>query len=157
MAWLLEVAQYIAVQEKGSKQHPLILFPLIFIFCFSFSCMLSTDMSGDRSATIIWACLSFFLTMSIYIVRFLNKDGVELSQIGEDKTGSCTYHTVFIKDTNSVAVSSGEGINICITMIDIESMEVMTTISMDAENRRHTRSHHCLQRCHVDVVEHVHL
>jgi hypothetical protein len=42
-------------------------------------------------------------------------------------TGSCTYHTVFIKDTNSVAVSSGEGINICITMIDIESMEVMTT------------------------------
>jgi hypothetical protein len=36
----------------------------------------------------------------------MNKDGVELSKIGKDKTGSCTYDTVFNKDTNSVAVSS---------------------------------------------------
>ena len=65
------------------------------------------------------------------IVRFMNKDGVELSQIGKDKTGSCTYDTVFNNDTNSVAVSSGEGSNKCITMIDIESQEIMATISMD--------------------------
>ena len=45
------------------------------------------------------------------IVRFMNKDGVELSQIGKDKTGACTYDTVFIKDINSVVVLSGEGSN----------------------------------------------
>jgi hypothetical protein len=38
---------------------------------------------------------------------------------------------VYIKDSNSVAVSSGGGNNKCITLIDIESQEVMTTISMD--------------------------
>jgi protein involved in ribonucleotide reduction len=32
------------------------------------------------------------------IVRFINKDGVELFQIGTDKTGSYTYDTVYIKD-----------------------------------------------------------
>jgi hypothetical protein len=32
------------------------------IFCFSLSCILLTDMGGDRPATIIWACLCFFLT-----------------------------------------------------------------------------------------------
>jgi hypothetical protein len=32
-------------------------------------------------------------------VRFINNEGVELFQIGEDKTGSCTYDTVYIKDT----------------------------------------------------------
>jgi hypothetical protein len=36
-------------------------------------------------------------------------------------------------DTNSVAVSSGGGSKKCITMIDIESQEVMATISMDAD------------------------
>jgi DNA-binding beta-propeller fold protein YncE len=61
-------------------------------------------------------------------VSFINKEGVELFQIG---TGSDTYNTVFIKDNNSVAVSSGDGDNRCITIIDIESQKVMTTISMD--------------------------
>jgi hypothetical protein len=32
---------------------------------------------------------------------------------------------------NSIAVSSGSGINRCIVIIDIESQKVMTTISMD--------------------------
>jgi WD40 repeat protein len=64
-------------------------------------------------------------------VSFINKEGVELFQIGKDKTGSCTYDSVYIKDNNSVAVSSGGGDNRYITIIDIESQEVMTTISMD--------------------------
>jgi hypothetical protein len=66
-----------------------------------------------------------------YTVRFTNKDGVELFQIGKDKTGSNVYDTVYIKDTNSVAVSSGWRGKGCITIIDIESKKVMTTISMD--------------------------
>jgi hypothetical protein len=41
------------------------------------------------------------------IVRFINTEGVELFQIGKDKTGASTCDTVYIKDTNSVAVSSG--------------------------------------------------
>ena len=64
-------------------------------------------------------------------VSFINKEGVELFQIGKDKTGSRTYDTVYIKDNNCVAVSSGPGSNGCIAMIDIESQKVMTTISMD--------------------------
>jgi sugar lactone lactonase YvrE len=64
-------------------------------------------------------------------VSFINKEGVELFQIGKDKTGSETYNTVFIKDNNSVAVSSGGGVNRCIAIIDRESQKVMTTISMD--------------------------
>jgi hypothetical protein len=62
-------------------------------------------------------------------VRFINKEGIELFQIGKDKTGSRTYDTVYIKDTNSVAVSSGG--KRCINIIDIESQKVMTTIPMD--------------------------
>jgi DNA-binding beta-propeller fold protein YncE len=65
-------------------------------------------------------------------LRFINKEGIESFMIGNDKTGSCTYDTVYIKDTNSVAVSSGSGGNRCITIIDIKSQEVMTTISMAA-------------------------
>ena len=64
-------------------------------------------------------------------VSFINKEGVELFQIGKDKTGSNTYHTVHIKDNNSVAVSSGSGDNTCIVIIDLESQKVMTTISME--------------------------
>jgi DNA-binding beta-propeller fold protein YncE len=63
-------------------------------------------------------------------VSFINKEGVELFQIGKNKTGTCTYDTVYIKDNNSVAVSSGRG-NIAI--IDIESRKVMTNISMDTD------------------------
>ena len=64
-------------------------------------------------------------------VSFINTGGVELFQISKDKTGPCTYNTVYIKDNNSVAVSSGGGDNKCIVIIDIESQKVMTTISMD--------------------------
>jgi hypothetical protein len=42
-------------------------------------------------------------------VRFTNKEGVELFQIGKDKTGANTCDTVYIKDNNSDAVSSGRG------------------------------------------------
>ena len=66
-------------------------------------------------------------------VSFMNKEGVELFHIGEDKTGYHTYDTVYIKDTKSVAVSSADGTNRCITIIDIERQEVMTTISMDTD------------------------
>ena len=65
------------------------------------------------------------------IVRFINTEGVELFQIGKDKTGASTCDTVYIKDTNSVAVSSGGRGKRCITIIDIESQKVMTTIPMD--------------------------
>jgi hypothetical protein len=65
-------------------------------------------------------------------VRFINKEGKVIFQIGRDKTRYCTYDTVYIKDTNNVAVSSGGGGKRCITIIDIESQKVMTTITMDA-------------------------
>jgi hypothetical protein len=65
------------------------------------------------------------------IVTFINKEGIKSFQIGKDKTGSSIYDTVYIKDTNSVAVSSGIGDKQCITIIDIESQKVMKTISMN--------------------------
>jgi hypothetical protein len=65
------------------------------------------------------------------LVRFINKEGIQLFQIGKDKTGSCFYDTVYIKDTNNVAVSSGYVSKRCITIIDIESQKVMTIIPMD--------------------------
>jgi DNA polymerase III psi subunit len=64
-------------------------------------------------------------------VRFINTEGVELFKIGRYKTGTNTYDTVYIKDNNSVAVSSGDGGKRCITIIDIDSQKVMTTIPMD--------------------------
>jgi hypothetical protein len=64
-------------------------------------------------------------------VSFNNTGGVELFQISKDKTGPCTYNTVYIKDNKRVAVSSCGGDNKCIVIIDIESQKVMTTISMD--------------------------
>ena len=64
-------------------------------------------------------------------VRFINKEGVEFYQIGKYKTGSGTYDTVYINYSNTVAVSSGWEGNRYITMTDIESKEVMTSISMD--------------------------
>ena len=66
-------------------------------------------------------------------VSFMHKEGVELFHIDEDKTGYRTYDTVYISDNNSVAVSSADGKNRCITIIDIERQEVMTTISMDTD------------------------
>ena len=64
-------------------------------------------------------------------ISFINTEGVELLQIGKDKTGSNTYDTVYVKDNNTVAVSSGKGDKQCITIIDIQSKEVKTTISID--------------------------
>ena len=64
-------------------------------------------------------------------ISVINTEGVELFQIGRDKTGYSTNDTVYIKDNNSNGVSSGGGINRCIVIIDIESQKVMTTISMD--------------------------
>ena len=64
-------------------------------------------------------------------VSFINKEGVDLFQIGKCKPRPWTYDTVYIKDNNSVAVSSGWGVNRCITIIDIESQKVVKTISMD--------------------------
>jgi WD40 repeat protein len=66
-------------------------------------------------------------------ISFINKEGVELFQIDRDKIGSDTYDTVYIKDSNSFAVSSGFGRNRCINIIDIVSNEVLTTISMDTD------------------------
>ena len=74
-----------------------------------------------------------FSSSSSNTVRFISKYGVELFQIVKDKTGSCTYDTVYIKDNNTIAVSLGYGVNNCIIIIDIESKRVMTTIPMDTE------------------------
>ena len=64
-------------------------------------------------------------------IIWISKDRVELFKIGKDKTGASSYDTVYIKDTNSVAVSSWYGGNGCIAIIDIESKKVMKTISMN--------------------------
>jgi DNA-binding beta-propeller fold protein YncE len=61
-------------------------------------------------------------------VSFINTEGVELFQIGRDKTGSYAFDTVHMKDNNSIAVSSAGGDNICIVIIDIDSQKVMITI-----------------------------
>jgi hypothetical protein len=61
----------------------------------------------------------------------MSKEGVELFHVDVDKTGCRTYDAVYIKDNNSVAVSSSDGSNSRITIIDLESQEVMTTISID--------------------------
>jgi protein involved in ribonucleotide reduction len=39
-----------------------------------------------------------FSCTSANTVSFINKEGVELFQIGKDKTGSCTFDAVYIKD-----------------------------------------------------------
>ena len=62
-------------------------------------------------------------------LSLINTKGVELLQIGRNKAGSCTYDTVYIEEDNSIAVSSVS--NRRITIIDIDSKEVMATISMD--------------------------
>jgi hypothetical protein len=97
-------------------------------------------MGGDSSATIIWACLSFLRTKTI-------SQGFDST-----KTVSGTYDTVYIKDTNSVAVSSGFGGNACIDIIDIERKKVMTTISMDTYILGMA-----VQRYHMEPVEHRYL
>ena len=88
-----------------------------------------------KEKIITGCCLSSdgIMVFSCYIantVIFINKEGVELFQLDKDKTGCYAFNTVFIKDNNSVAVSYG-GDNRCLTIIDIESQKVMTTIPMD--------------------------
>ena len=53
-------------------------------------------------------------------VSFFSKEGEKIFQIGKDKTGAPTFDAVDIKDSNSVAVSSGRNSNICIAIIEIE-------------------------------------
>jgi DNA-binding beta-propeller fold protein YncE len=67
------------------------------------------------------------------IVTFLNKEGVELFQIGKDKIGFRAYDALYIKEDNGVAVSSGIDVKHCITLIDIKSQKVMTTIFMETD------------------------
>ena len=80
-------------------------------------------------------CSMVFSCFNTKIVSFFNKEGVELFQIGKDKTRYCIYiyDTVYIKDTNSVAVSYGYGYNGSIDIIDIESQRIMTTISINTD------------------------
>jgi hypothetical protein len=66
-------------------------------------------------------------------INFINKEGVISSLISKVKIGSNTWDTVYIKDNNSVAVSSGFGCKRCIAIIDIVSNTVMTTIYMDTD------------------------
>jgi hypothetical protein len=54
----------------------------------------------------------------IGLLDLIDKEGAELFQISTDKTGSYAYDTVYIKDNNSVAVSSGGGDSRCITQVD---------------------------------------
>ena len=76
-------------------------------------------------------CKMVLSCSSTSTVNFISTEGVELVQIGRYRIGSSTNDTVYIKDNNIIAVSSGSGINRCIVIIDIESQKVMTTISMD--------------------------
>jgi hypothetical protein len=75
--------------------------------------------------------VTFWLSISIILIHPLPPLSVELFQIGKDKTGANTYDTVYIKDNNTVAVSSESGGKGCISIIDIESQKVTTTISLD--------------------------
>jgi hypothetical protein len=81
------------------------------------------------------------------IVTFCNKEGVEIIQIGQDKTGSRTLDTLYIKEDNSVAVSSGFGAKRCIAIMDIESKKVITTISMDTNICGMTNSGRTIYYC----------
>jgi hypothetical protein len=65
--------------------------------------------------------------MQVAIFFRLVTEGVELFHISKDKTGPCTYNAVYIKYSNSVAVSSGFRGNGCIAIIDIESRKVVKT------------------------------
>jgi DNA-binding beta-propeller fold protein YncE len=91
---------------------------------------INTKVTNFRGCSLLPDGRMVFSCFSSRIVTFTNKEGIGSFQIDKDKTGSCTYDTVYIKDNNSIAVSSGGGGKRCITIIDIESQKVMTTISM---------------------------
>ena len=94
---------------------------------------INTKGRNIRGCSVLPDVRMVFSCISTNTVSFINKDGVDLFQIGKDKTRSGTYDAVYIKENNSVAVWSGCGGNRCITIIDIEieSQEVMTNISME--------------------------
>ena len=92
---------------------------------------INTKRSGIRGCSFLPDSRMAFSCWGTNTVGFINKEGVELFQIGRDKTGSRTYDIAYIKDNNSVAVSSGYDNSRCITIIDIERKEVLTIISMD--------------------------
>jgi DNA-binding beta-propeller fold protein YncE len=91
---------------------------------------INTKVTNFRGCSLLPDGRMVFSCFSSRIVTITNKEGIGSFQIDKDKTGSCTYDTVYIKDNNSIAVSSGGGGKRCITIIDIESQKVMTTISM---------------------------
>ena len=92
---------------------------------------IKTEGSNIRGCSLLPDGRMVFSCYNSSIVTFNNKEGIESFQIGKDKTRSGTLDTVYIKDTNSVAVSSGGGGKRCITIIDIGSQKVMTTIPMN--------------------------
>jgi hypothetical protein len=93
---------------------------------------INTKSSSIRGCSLLPGGRMVFSCCNSNIVTFINKEGIESFKIGKDKTGSSTYDAVYIKDNNSVAVSSGfSAAKRCITIIDIESKKVMTTIPMD--------------------------
>ena len=91
---------------------------------------INTKVSNIRGCSLLPDGRMVFSCIGSSTVRFINKEGKEIFQIGKYKTGTGTFDTVYIKDNNSVAVSSGGGGKRCITIIDIESKEVKTIISM---------------------------
>jgi DNA-binding beta-propeller fold protein YncE len=95
--------------------------------------MINTKGRDIRGCSLLLDGRMVLSASSSHTVSFINTEGVELFQIGKAKTGSHSYDTVYIKDTNSVAVSSGLGNTRCMIIIDIESQEVMTTISMETD------------------------
>jgi hypothetical protein len=60
--------------------------------------------------------------MSLCIVTFFNKEGVELFQYGKNRIRFRTYDALYIKEDNGVAVSSGLDGKQFITLIDIENI-----------------------------------
>ena len=68
---------------------------------------INTKVTNIRGCSLLPGGKMLFSCFESSTVRFINKEGIKLFQIGKDKMGLCTYDTVYIKDTNSVAVSSG--------------------------------------------------
>ena len=92
--------------------------------------MINTKVSNIRGCSLLPGGRMVFSCYNSSIVTFINKEGIESFPIVKDKTGTGTFDTVYIKDSNSVVVSSGGGCKRCITIIDKESQKVLTTIFM---------------------------
>jgi hypothetical protein len=70
---------------------------------------INTKVSDIRGCSLLPDGRMVFSCYNSSTVRFINKEGIESFSIGKDKTGTGTFDTVYIKDNNSVAVSSGDG------------------------------------------------